>query len=172
MRELLGLIMDNLQIFLIIAGVGLVVCGIIYALFFKKVNKLIVKYKEIILYIFFGALTTFVNMGVFGALSYVINDDGAVWYINLIAWAVAVVFAFVVNKWFVFGSKTTEKKALGKEFLSFTGARVLSLLPEEIILVVFVTWLGLNEMVFKLIAQVIVLVMNYIFSKFIIFKKK
>ncbi len=172
MKELIGFIIENLTLFLIIGGVGLAVCGIVYALFFKKINELIVKYKEVVLYLIFGVLTTLVNFAVYTALLYVVSEPDYMLLVNnAVAWLVAVVFAFVVNKWIVFGSKTTEKKALGREILSFVGARVLSLVAEEIIFGVFVVWLGMNDLVFKIVAQIVVIVMNYIFSKLFIFKK-
>ncbi len=172
MKELAELLKPHFDILLMIGAVGLVLCGIIYALFFKKINRLIVKYKEIILYIVFGGLTTVINIAVYGVLSYIIDDPNYILLVNVIAWAASVAFAFVVNKWFVFESKTTEKKAVGKELVAFVGARVVSLIAESLILGVFVSLLRLNEMVFKIIAQVVVLVMNYIFSKLVIFKKK
>ncbi len=172
MKELLELLKPYYGTLLIAGGVGLVLCGIIYGLFFKKINKLIVKYKEVVLYIVFGGLTTVVNFVVYTAMALVFNNDKLILISNFIAWVVAVAFAFVVNKWFVFESRTTEKKALAKELIAFVSARVLSLGAESLILGVFVSIMGLNELAFKLMAQVIVLVMNYVFSKLIIFKNK
>ncbi len=172
MRTLMEFLKPYFGTLLIICGVGLVICGIIYALFYKKINKLIAKYKEIVLYFIFGVLTTLVNFAVYTAMAWVLNDNKLILISNFVAWVVAVIFAFVVNKWFVFESKTTEKKAVMKELAGFLSARLLSLGAESLILGIFVSVMGLNELVFKLITQIIVLVMNYIFSKLIIFKNK
>ncbi len=163
---------ENLNVLLIICAAGLALCGIIYALFFKKINALIVKYKEALMYLIFGVLTTAVNFAVYIPLTMLSDSDAFVLAANLAAWVCAVAFAFVTNKLFVFGSKTTEKKELLRELGSFVGARLLSLGAEELVLFVFVVWLGLNEIIFKIVTQIIVLVMNYVFSKLFIFKKK
>lgn len=171
-NPLIGFLLDNLKLLLIICGVGLVLCAVIYIIFHKKINALIVKYKEAIMYLIFGVLTTVVNFAVYIPLTMISDRAVFVLAANVAAWACAVAFAFVTNKLFVFGSKTREKKALLKELGAFVGARLFSLGVEEVILLVFVVLLNLNEIVFKLVTQVIVLVMNYIFSKLFIFKKK
>ena len=79
---------------------------------------------------------------------------------------------FFTNKVFVFGSKSFEKKLLLRELISFIGARLFSFLLELGFMLVTVDVLRWNKFIMKLIAQVFVLVLNYIFSKFLIFKKK
>ena len=134
----------------------------------KSIKLLFNKYREYILYIIFGGLTTVVNFAVYYALNIF------VWYIiaNIIAWAVSVVFAFVTNKIFVFESKNTSDKKTLTEFIEFTLFRVLSGVMETALLYVFVDLLSQSENIFKIIISVLVVVLNYIFSKFIIFSKK
>ncbi len=134
----------------------------------KSIKLLFNKYREYILYIIFGGLTTAVNFTVYYALNVFI------WYIiaNVIAWAVSVVFAFVTNKIFVFESKNTSDKKTLTEFIEFTLFRVLSGVMETALLYVFVDLLSQSENIFKIIISVLVVVLNYIFSKFIIFSKK
>lgn len=167
---------------------------------FKKdgfIGKLIDKFftKEIISYVFFGVMTTIVNLAVFyltkqlfaaigwnGFFNTIVPEDskivelfsGGSEYLdaNLIAWIAGVIFAFVTNKLFVFESKSWKPSVAGKEFTGFVGARVFSLVVEMLGMFVMVTLLVWNELVAKLIVGVIVIIMNYIFSKLLIFKKK
>ncbi len=169
---LMDFLTDNLRLLLIIGACLLAFCAIIYVIFRKKLNALIIKYKEAIMYLVFGVLTTAVNFAVYIPLTMISDNSVFVLAANVAAWVCAVAFAFITNKLFVFGSKTTEKKALLKELGAFVGARLLSLGAEEVILLIFVVLLHLNEIAFKLVTQVIVLVMNYVFSKLFIFKKK
>lgn len=168
--------------------------------FFKKdsfIGKMIDKFftKEFISYIFFGVMTTIVNLAVFyltkkffaaigwnGVFNTIVPEDskivelfsGGSEYLdaNLIAWVAGVVFAFVTNKLFVFESKSWKPSVAGKEFTGFMGARVFSLVIEMLGMFIMVTLLVWNELVAKLIVGFIVIIMNYIFSKLLIFKKK
>lgn len=161
------------------------------------IGKLIDKFftKEIVSYVFFGVLTTIVNLAVFyltkqlfvligwnGVFNTIVPEDskivelfsGGSEYLdaNLIAWIAGVIFAFVTNKLFVFESKSWKPSVAGKEFTGFVGARVFSLVVEMLGMFVMVTLLTWNELVAKLIVGVIVIILNYIFSKLLIFKKK
>ncbi|MGI6745212.1 MAG: GtrA family protein [Acutalibacteraceae bacterium] len=142
----------------------------------KRIRDLIVKYNELIVYLVFGVLTTAVNWGIYSVLvkyfSFNINAG------NIIAWIVAVVFAFVTNKIWVFKSKTTAFKLVLKEFVLFVGARALSGVIEIGGLPLLV-WLGLGQTVFgveaflaKIVISFVVIILNFIFSKLIVFKKK
>ena len=140
--------------------------------------------KEIINYIIFGVLTTVVNFAVFWLFNRLLGKN---YYLvsNVIAWIVAVAFAYVTNKIWVFESKVTKPKALAKEIVEFFIARLLSLGVEEaglLILVDLMKFKDLNfnlftftitgELIAKVILAVVVVILNYIFSKFIIFKKQ
>ena len=126
--------------------------------------------KEFILYVVFGVLTTLINIGVF----YVCNDLVHIHYLvsNMIAWILSVLFAYITNKIFVFESKGVRGKALLKEFWLFIAARLLSLGIDEAGMLFLVGAIAMNETIAKIIMNVIVVILNYIFSKWIIFKKK
>lgn len=127
------------------------------------------KYKDIFWYGFFGGLTTIVNIIIF----YLFSDVLSLHYMiaNTIAWIVAVLFAYVTNRTWVFKSKVKGVKAVFKELLIFMWFRLLSLGMEMVILFVMIDLLGIKEMITKLVTQIVVIVANYIFSKWIIFKK-
>ena len=147
-------------------------------------KQLFLKYKEIVLYIFFGVVTTLVNFVVFklcnllfGTHLYLIS--------NVIAWAVAVLTAFFTNKLWVFESKSWDAAVLRRELPTFVGARVFSFLIEEAGLFLAIDLLGIGALSFalpfitvqghdacKIFLTVVVLVLNYIFSKLVIFKKE
>lgn len=126
------------------------------------------KYRETILYIVFGALTFFVNMATYVLFTRVIKTDVLV--ANTIAWIVAVLFAYITNKFFVFESKETDFKYILKEFNAFVGCRLFSGLVELIIIFVMATMMGLNDLIVKVVTNVVVIILNFIFSKLIIFK--
>ncbi len=154
----------------------------------KKIKELLVKYKELIVYVVFGAATTLVNLVVF-KVSGLILGDKLYLVSNVIAWFASVVFAYITNKLWVFESKSWESKVVIKEVLAFFAARVFSFLIEEAGLFVLVDLLRFDEygipldfiginytidghMIAKILLAVIVVILNYIFSKLFIFKKK
>ncbi len=127
------------------------------------------KYKELITYIFVGVLTTIVNLVIYYIFTRICNFSP--YTSNIIAWIVAVLFAFFSNKFIVFKSIDKRFKTIFKEGISFTSMRILSLGLEMITLYILISIFSWNDMVVKLIAQIIVTVSNYIFSKLFIFKK-
>lgn len=138
-------------------------------------KKLYRKYEEIINYIIFGVLTTLVSLVTKWILLYTILDPKN--YIELqisiiISWIFAVTFAYITNRKYVFKSNN---KNIIKEILEFFSARVFTLLVEAFIMWLFVTLLRMNSdlMVFiwTILTQFIIVVLNYVFSKMLIFKK-
>lgn len=127
------------------------------------------KHKEVLLYLLFGGVVTVVSIGSFAVCESGLGMNELV--ANVISWVLAVSVAYATNRTWVFGSKA-RGKAFFKEMVSFFSGRVLTLLMEEAILLVFVTWLGLPGVWIKVAAQIAVLVGNYFISKLIIFKKK
>ena len=91
---------------------------------------------------------------------------------NIIAWAVSVLFAYVTNKIYVFESKDTSPRAILRELFSFVAARIFSGVVDTGMLVILVDYCHMNDLVVKIMAQVVVIVLNYVFSKLWIFKKK
>ena len=135
------------------------------------IKNLINKYvnKETISYIIFGALTTAVDFIVYQiAILAGIHYMAAQW----ISWTVAVAFAFITNKLFVFESKDTSFSVIIRELIPFVGGRLLSGAISSLILAVIVEGLSFSEMVAKLITTVFVLITNYVISKLFIFRKK
>lgn len=131
--------------------------------------ELFKKYKEVILYLFFGGCTTVINTVVYGVLY------GPLQLANvpstIAAWLVAVIFAFYTNRRFVFESRESTAAGRWREFGSFFGCRVLTGILDVLIMAAAVDWMGWNGLLWKLISNVLVIVLNYIASKFFIFKK-
>ena len=141
------------------------------------------KHKQGVLYIVFGVLTTLVNFVLFFLFQMLLGER---LYLlsNLIAWVGAVAFAFVVNKLFVFESRSFEGKVVLREGAQFAAARIFSLLVEELGLILLLEIIGIGglslplgislsgDLIAKILLAIIVLLMNYFFSKLIIFKPK
>lgn len=130
------------------------------------------KYKEIINYLIFGVLTTVTSLIVYYGLTFtIINPDDALMLqvANVISWIAGVLFAYFTNRKYVFESKNTNKI---KEFTSFVGARVTTLLLDMAIMGLGVTILHGNDKIMKLISQILVIVGNYVLSKVFVFRKK
>ena len=159
--------------------------------FVKKLMKINIFAKlldyEFVLYMAFGAVTTVVNLVTFYGLSALFGPEPVVTYslfgrefivswgtqlINFTSWFVTIVVAFVTNKIYVFESRSWGARVLGREFSAFIGVRVLSLGVEHGGLFVLSDLRGLKPFTSKLITAVFVVIINYFFSKFIIFRKK
>jgi len=140
------------------------------------VKELIRKYKEMILYLFFGVTTTAVNWVIYALITAVLHVDMTV--ANGVAWVAAVVYAFVTNKLFVFESKSMAPKVLLSEGVKFFSSRIASGLV-EILLPTLLVAIGLNAELFglkggiaKAVVSFVVVVMNYVLSKWLVFQKK
>ncbi len=165
----------------------------------EKLRALLRKHRELLLYILFGLLTTAVNMAVFALMEYPgrrLLGDRSYWLSNPVAWVAAVAFAYVTNKLFVFEQKSWQPRLVTRELTAFVAARLVSLGMEQGLMVLlfkmlqpkimpwFTAWwsgrLGLPgepgsayRFVVKLVfIQALVVILNYIFSKLFIFKKK
>lgn len=130
---------------------------------------LIEKYRDFIVYAFFGMCTTIVNVIVYCISARVIGL-GTV-SSTVVAWIFAVLFAFFTNKLWVFNSKSWEKKLVVRELSSFYLCRLSTGALDVAIMFVCVDILGWNDLIMKIISNVIVIILNYVASKFIIFKK-
>lgn len=135
---------------------------------YEKLKTLYEKYRETVIYLVFGVLTTVVNYAIYIPLYNFVHLPASV--CNGVAWVAAVTFAYVTNKLFVFESKSWNSGVLG-ELLRFVGSRVTSGVIETVSLLVTVDILGWNGNIMKLFLAVIVIVLNYILSKFFVFKK-
>ena len=137
---------------------------------FIKIKVLYNKYSEIIRYLIIGVLTTLISILVYYLITKTLfnpQDKIELQIADIISWIAAVTFAFFTNKIIVF--KRKNKTSL-KEVFSFFSSRIITLLIEMLIMFIFVSLLGFNDKIIKIIAQVIVIILNYVFSKFIVFK--
>ncbi|NMD68804.1 GtrA family protein [Bacillus sp. DNRA2] len=125
--------------------------------------------KEMISYLVYGVLTTVVNI-----VSYWIFTE--LFYVDYrvstsIAWLFSVIFAFITNKMFVFNSKGFDLNTMVREFMSFMFFRILSYLIDLGMMIALVEWVQMNDMIAKILANVVVVIINYVASKYIIFRK-
>ena len=136
----------------------------------SKIRQLVVKHWDILSYLFFGVLTTAVNYVVYLPCYNILGLSAVV--SNGIAWVVAVAFAYLTNKPFVFRSNDWSAKTVIPELSKFVGCRVGSGLAESVILLIAVDMLGWNGNLWKLLTNVLVVILNYIGSKLLVFKNK
>lgn len=138
----------------------------------EKIKRLYFKNQEIVNYIFVGGLTTVISLGVYYGLVFtIINPNNAfmLQIANIASWISAVTFAYFTNRIFVF--KSNNKDVL-KEGIQFYCSRLLTLFLDMIFMFLFVTLLNFNDKICKIIVQILILICNYIISKFIVFNKK
>lgn len=123
--------------------------------------------KQFILYVFFGAITTLIDMGTFFILIH--NFELNYIFATIFAWIFAVSFAYISNKLWVFNSKTN--KNIFKEIFYFFFLRLISLILSIIFMVIMVEIIKINELIAKLIVNLFIVLSNYFFNKVFIFKK-
>lgn len=140
---------------------------------FAKCKELLVKYREIIIYLIVGVLTTIVAWGANFACEWLFLDPYISWQndiINTVGWVAGVLFAYPLNRKWVF--KSTNPHIL-KEFGGFAASRLSTWILDIIVMRVTVNVIGMNYWVAKIfIAAVLVMILNYVFSKVLIFRKK
>ncbi len=142
----------------------------------KKIKELFIKYKEIINYLIFGVLTTIVSLATKYLLLFTILDAKNGFELQIavtVSWIVACTFAYITNRIWVFESKS---KQILKEAIKFYMSRLVTLGLEMLIMFIFVTLLGLNSntwvIVWTIVAQVVIIIGNYVLSKLVVFKNK
>lgn len=128
-------------------------------------KEIYLKYKEIINYLIFGVLTTLVNIVVY----YVFSDCLNVQYMasNFLAWFLSVLFAYITNRKYVFESVS---KSIFTEMFKFFGSRITTGVLDMFFMWLLISVLNFNNMISKIIVNVIVVVANYILSKLVVFK--
>lgn len=139
-----------------------------------KVKELFKKYEEIIVYLIVGGMTTvfswacmfFVNIVIFGNLLYPTNVQNLI--LSTVSWTAGVVFAYPTNRKFVFKSKDPN---ILSEAGKFVASRISTLIL-DIVVRQILGWMGVNVFVATLVAAVLVIIGNYVFSKLLVFKKK
>lgn len=136
----------------------------------QKMRELVTKYWDIVSYLFFGVCTTIVNYLIYIPCYNFLDMSATV--SNMIAWVVAVAFAYLTNKPFVFKSNDWSAKTVVPELTKFVGCRIGSGAAETLILFLAVDLMGWNGNIWKLVTQVMVVVLNYIGSKLLVFRKQ
>ncbi len=136
----------------------------------EKILSYYKKYRQIIHYLIAGGLTTAVSLSVYYLLVLTVLDPQSgvqLQTANIVSWVVAVTFAYYVNRKYVFESRSDQ---VVREAAAFYVARLGTLLMDMLIMFVFVTKLGMNDKLIKLVVQVVVTVANYILSKLMVFR--
>lgn len=136
----------------------------------KYVKKLIEKYKDIIPYTIFGILTTAVNVVSYWFCAHICKFGTMT--STIIAWFLAVLFAYLTNRQWVFHSEANTKKEIENEVISFYVCRLLTGIVDLACMWLFVDILSLNDVYIKVFSNILVIILNYVASKLIIFKKK
>lgn len=126
------------------------------------------KNKEMLLYLFFGGLSFIVSVATYALFNVPMKMDALI--ANVLSWIITVMFAFLTNRVWVFASPTDNIKDFMKQMLSFYSGRIITLVIEETILLVFINMLGFGSLLVKIVAQVVVILLNYVISKLFIFK--
>ena len=149
----------------------------------EKLKALWTKYKEIITYLIFGVLTTVVSWGSYAIFALLLEKTNlgtttTVSIANVLSWIFAVAFAYVTNKLWVFESKSWKPSIVWKEIVTFVTARLATGVLEWVG-VPFLVGIGMDQTIFgvkgawaKILVSILVVILNYIFSKLIIFRKK
>ncbi len=132
-----------------------------------SIRDLISKHRFIILYGFFGICTTIVNVIAYGVMERLFGFS--ILWSTIVAWLLAVIFAYVTNRKWVFCSNSTGN-AVFKELYAFFACRIGTGVIDCVIMQVFADWIGLNDIVVKFVANVVVIVLNYVGSKLFVFK--
>ena len=133
-----------------------------------RLKKLYDKYEEVIAYLFWGVLTTAVNVLIFSRLHLFTNMNYMV--NNFIAWVISVLFAYITNKAYVFHSPSKSFLSDLKEMSSFFGGRVATLVIEWILLWIGISLMHQNQILVKIFENVVVIILNYFWSKWAVFK--
>ena len=136
----------------------------------EKLRSLIEKYWDVLSYLFFGVLTTVVNYLIYLPVYNFCGLSAAL--SNMIAWVGAVIFAFLTNKPLVFRSHDWSAKTVVPELTKFVSCRIASGVLETVILFLAVDCMNWNGNIWKLVTQVLVIIINYVGSKLLVFRKK
>ena len=135
------------------------------------IKKLYNKYQEIIKYLIFGVLTTIISLVTYYLLVFTIlnpNNPIQLQIANIISWITCVTFAYITNRKYVFNS---QNRNIISEIIKFYSSRLTTLFIDILIMFIFVTVLHFNDKIIKLIVQFIIIILNYILSKILVFKK-
>ena len=133
-------------------------------------EKLWKKYKDVIPYVIFGVLTTIVNIATYWLAAHFFSVE--IMISAIVAWFTAVLFAYVTNRKWVFHSEANSIKEIYREILLFFSCRLGTGIADWLCMFVFVKIIGFDDVIIKSLANLLVIVLNYLASKFVIFKHK
>lgn len=146
------------------------------------IEKLLVKHREMISYLFWGAMTTVVSWGsyalFFRILGGMMGVSAAITAANVLSWLCAILFAFIANKQWVFRSKSWKRRIWWPEFVKFVSSRIatgileIAGVPLLVKMGLDVKIMGIDGMLAKILVSVVVVILNYFFGKFLVFRKK
>lgn len=136
----------------------------------KPFNPLCRRFKEQLLYLFFGGLTTILSIFLFWLFTVSFSIDALI--ANIICWIICVLFAYVTNRTWVFSTKARDTYGVIRECLSFFSGRLVTLALEELVLWIGIDILMINSMIVKVVAQIMVIIGNYVISKWLVFHKE
>lgn len=136
----------------------------------NKIKKLYEQYKDVIPYLFFGVCTTIVNIAAYAFFAHVFNAGTTA--STIIAWFLAVLFAYLTNRKWVFKSEAKTPKEITREIAEFFGFRFATGVLDWLLMVIFVDNLHLNDVIIKAVANIIVIILNYVASKLVVFARK
>ena len=142
----------------------------------KKLADWYRKHQEGMRYLIFGGLTTVVNILAYIIFAKVIlkgiEDENVIVNISeVVAFIAAVIYAYITNKIYVFKSKTENLKELIREIISFTGCRIFTELI-SILMMNMAVWYNINDIFMKIVSSIVIIILNFVFSKIFIFKKE
>lgn len=132
-------------------------------------KELLVKYKSLISYLFFGGCTTLINIITYYFCAHIFSFSTII--STVIAWVLAVVFAYVTNKIWVFECKSWEISILINEVIAFFACRMLTGLLDIVIMAVCVDMLHFNDIIIKAFSNILVIILNYVASRLVVFKR-
>lgn len=138
----------------------------------KRLKELYLKYEEIINYLFIGGCTTLISLLVYYLCVFTVFDPDKPLLLqcaNILSWIIAVAFAYIANRKVVFKSKNKNVKG---EVSKFLGARIVTLLIDMLFMWLTVSVLHLNDKIMKIVSNVIIIILNYVFSKLFVFVKE
>ena len=135
-----------------------------------KLKKIYSKYKDVLAYLVFGVFTTLINIITYWLMAYKLPQ--IVMVSTIVAWVVAVFFAYITNRKWVFHSECDDIKGIVKEISAFFSCRLATGIVDWLCMFVFVDIIKINDIAIKTLANIVVIVLNYIASKLIIFKHK
>ena len=134
-----------------------------------NVRSLYQKYQDVIPYLFFGVCTTLVNIAVYWVMAYPLSCNTIV--STVVAWVISVLFAYITNRKWVFHSSASGVKEISKEIWSFFACRLATGFVDLGCMWIFVDVLKLNDVIIKVLANILVIILNYVASKLFIFRK-